>query len=114
MVDNGFRPKQHSIWSNMCASQFKSKTPWYFVSRYPYITSGCVCLWSFFGFGHGKGPHDGAGAILKWFVRQVQLDVHGPNLQNAINVDLLCNRLSSRLESSYSKERRIVNHFFGM
>jgi hypothetical protein len=40
-------------------------------SQYPYITSGCVCLWSFFGFGHGKDPRDGAGTISKWFVRQV-------------------------------------------
>ncbi len=113
MVDNGFWPKQHWIWSNECTSQFKNKTPWYFVSWYPYIISGCVCLWNFFGSSHGKGLHNGVGIVLKWFIWQVQLDVHGPNLQNAIDVvDLLHNHLSSRPKFSYSKERRIINRHF--
>jgi hypothetical protein len=40
------------------------------------------------------------------------LDVHGPNLQNAIDVDLLHNYLSSRPNSLYSKEKKIINHLF--
>lgn len=40
-------------------------------------------LWSFFGNGHGKGPHDGVGAMIKRFLRREQLDVHGAKLQNA-------------------------------
>jgi hypothetical protein len=32
-------------------------------------------MWNFFGFGHGKGPHDGADVVLKHVIRQVQLDV---------------------------------------
>jgi hypothetical protein len=31
---------------------------------------------------NGKGPHDGAGVVLKRFIWQVQLDVEGPQLQN--------------------------------
>jgi hypothetical protein len=25
-------------------------------------------MWSFFGSGHRKGPHDGAGAVLKRYI----------------------------------------------
>jgi len=32
----------------------------------------------FFGSSHGKGLHDEVGAILKRFIRQVQLDIKGP------------------------------------
>jgi hypothetical protein len=64
------------------ALNFKSKIPWYFVNRYPHLTYGCSCLWSFFGYGHGKGPRDGVGIVLKRFIRQVQLDVEGLQLQN--------------------------------
>jgi hypothetical protein len=30
---------------------------------------------NFFGLGHGKGPHDGASVVLKWFIKQAQFDV---------------------------------------
>jgi hypothetical protein len=43
-------------------------------------------MWSFFGIGHGKGPHDGANAILKRFLRKLGLDVNGPKLQNVKDV----------------------------
>jgi hypothetical protein len=42
------------------------------------------------------GPHDSNGIIFKRFIKQVQLDVHGPNLQNVKDVvNLLLNHLSS-------------------
>ncbi len=40
-------------------------------------------MWSFFGFGHGKGLHDGASAVLKCFIWQAQLNVESHELQNA-------------------------------
>jgi hypothetical protein len=43
-------------------------------------------MWSFFGSGHGKGPHGGVDAVLKQFIRQVQLDVEAHELQNAEHV----------------------------
>jgi hypothetical protein len=53
-------------------------------------------LWSFFGIGHGKGLHDGVGAILKRFIMQAQLDANNPKLQNAKDVvELLRKHLSS-------------------
>jgi hypothetical protein len=113
VVDSGVKPKQHWIWSDGCSSQFKSKVPWFFISRYPDITGGCACLWSFFGSGHGKGPHDGAGAVVKRFIRQVQLDSHGPVLHNALDVvALLREHLTTRPETSYTGDLKHVHRVF--
>jgi hypothetical protein len=68
MVANGYAPKWHWVWNDSCASQFKSSKPWFFVSKYPNFIKGCKMLWSFFGNGHGKGPHDGVGAMIKRFL----------------------------------------------
>jgi hypothetical protein len=40
-------------------------------------------MWSLFGFGHGKGLHNGACVVLKCFIWQEQLDVESLELQNA-------------------------------
>jgi hypothetical protein len=71
-------------------------------------------MWSFFGFGHKKGPHNGASVVLKCFIWQAQLDMEAPKLQNAKQVVfLLKEKLSGRLESSYSSGlRRFVKHIF--
>lgn len=63
-MNSGNRPSKHWIWSNGCSSQFKSKVPWYFVSCYPRMIGGCIRLWNVSGSDHGKGPHDGMGAML--------------------------------------------------
>ena len=80
VVSTGFEPKIHFIYSDGCSSQFKSKVPWAFASRYPILCNDCICQWNFFGPSHGKGPHDGVGAVLKRYIQQAQLDVHGPQL----------------------------------
>jgi hypothetical protein len=69
MVDKRYAPSTHFVWLGNCACQFKSHKPWYLVGRYPNLTSGCVMIWSFFGINNGKGTHDGAGAIIKWFLQ---------------------------------------------
>jgi hypothetical protein len=43
-------------------------------------------MWSFFGSGHGKGPHDGAGAVLKRYIRTAEFDVNGPKLQSTADI----------------------------
>jgi len=86
---DGLSPRWHYVWSNGCANQFKSSKPLYFVSRYPNMTSGCKMMWSFFKNGHGKGPHDGVGVIIKWFIWHKQLNAHGTKLQNVENVNFL-------------------------
>ena len=112
VVQGGFTPKHHWIWSDGCANQFKSRVPWYFVARYPEITRGCTCMWSFFGTGHGKGPHDGAGAVLKRYIRTAQLDINGLKLQCVAEVvSFLRKELSERPKTVYG-DRRPVNRTF--
>ncbi len=113
MQRNGYAPKQHWVWSDGCAAQFKSSRPWFFVARYPNMTGGCSMLWSFFGSGHGKGPHDGAGAVVKSFIRREQLKSHGTKLQNASDVVVYLKAfLSGRVETSYSGQRKPLERHF--
>ncbi len=50
---------------NGYGSQFKSEKKFNFVNHCPYLTSVCNYMWSFFASGHGKGPHDGAGVVIR-------------------------------------------------
>jgi hypothetical protein len=47
-------------------------------------------LWSYFGFGHGKGVHDGAGALLKQSIRTEQMKMESPKLQTVADVVAFC------------------------
>ena len=60
------------MWSDGAASQLKGRRPFYFVGRYPPETD-LEMRWNFFGFGHGKGEHDGAGAVIKRALTHEQL-----------------------------------------
>lgn len=51
----GFKPREHWVYSDGCAAQFKGAKSMYFVARYPGLTNGCLMRWNFFGSGHGKG-----------------------------------------------------------
>lgn len=113
MVSAGYAPKCHFVWSDGCASQFKSSKPWYFVSQYPAMTNGCEMMWSFFGSAHGKGPHDGAGAVVKRFIRKEQLNAHGAKLTCAADVvQFLKENLAERPESSYTGARKPMKRMF--
>jgi hypothetical protein len=48
VLDGGFHPKNHWIWSDEYSSQFMSKISWFFVTWYPYLTDGCNMTWNFF------------------------------------------------------------------
>lgn len=55
LIDGGFKPRQHWVFSDGCAAQFKGARAMYFAARYPSLTDGCKMMWNFFGSGHGKG-----------------------------------------------------------
>jgi hypothetical protein len=114
MVEEGYAPFTHFVWSDGCANQFKSHKPWYFEGCYPNLIGGCVIIWSFFGMGHGKGVHDGVGAIIKWFfLWQKQLNAHGVPLRNATNVvSFLRKSLFERLETSYIGHYKPIKRTF--
>ena len=77
--------RQHWVWSDGAASQFKAKRPFYFVGRYQSLT-GLSMIWNFFESGHGKGEHDGAGAVIKRALTHEQLKADGEVLKNAGDV----------------------------
>jgi hypothetical protein len=93
-------------------AQFKSIKPWYFVSRYPSTTNGCKIVWSFFGSGHGKDPHDRASVVVKRFIWCEQLNPHGHKLTNVEEVDFLREHLSYPLESTYVGKRKPLHQIF--
>jgi hypothetical protein len=69
-------------------------------------------IWSFFGSSHGKGPHDGACAIVKGFLKKEQQNVHAEKLQNVKEVvTFLKKHLSYRLETTLSGERKPFKRF---
>jgi hypothetical protein len=113
VVESGFIPRNHWIWSDGCSGQFKSHVPWFFVARYSEVIGGCNCMWSFIGSGHGKGPHDGAGAVLKQYIQTAQLDVNGPKLQYTADiVRFLREKLSHRPATSYTERRPVSRTFW--
>jgi len=68
----------------------KAQNPSFFVNKYPNMTNGCKTTWNFFGDGHGKGPHDGVGVVIKRLIQNEQLDANGGKLQNASSI--ICSR----------------------
>lgn len=54
--------------------QFRSYSAHCWSCRYPGHTvseelpNGCFMDWNYWGTGHGKGPHNGAGACLKLII----------------------------------------------
>jgi hypothetical protein len=76
------------------------------------MTNAYKMIWSFFGSGHGKGPHDGARVVIKRFLKKEQLNVHGEKLQNVEKVvTLLKKHLSNKLETSYVNVRKPIKRF---
>ena len=114
----GCYPKRHVVWSDGCACQFKGARAWFFVSRYPNLTScdqlplGCAMQWNYWGSGHGKGPHDGAGACLKRALRKEQLKPYGARLQNATDVvDFLKSSMNKEHAAYAGARREVIRHF---
>jgi hypothetical protein len=58
-------------------------------------------LWSFFGTCHGKGKHDGVGAVVKQVLRSKQLNSNGLLMRNAKDVHFLQTTKTTCAASSY-------------
>ena len=89
------------------------------LSRYPSTTvmeglpNGCRMVWSYFGSGHGKGLHDGAGAMLKCAIRSEEMNFESrTKLQSAADVVDFCNRKEREEHRAYGKARRNLIRYF--
>ncbi|KAL2611509.1 hypothetical protein R1flu_023201 [Riccia fluitans] len=58
--------------------------------RYPRTTGGKSMMWNFFYSGHGKGEHDGQGAVLKCRFRQHQMSRPEGRFDRAADVVGFC------------------------
>ena len=85
LKDQGLVFNKHWVWSDGAASQFKAARPFYFVARYFKLTA-VQMSWNFSASGHGKGEHDGAGAVVKRALTNEQLKSDGATLKNAGDV----------------------------
>ncbi|KAH9311061.1 hypothetical protein KI387_026096, partial [Taxus chinensis] len=87
----GIQIDHHFVWSDGCASQFKSSRPFFALSRY-HRHHKIPHLWSFFESGHGKGEHDGAGACIKRALKKQSFDYEGDRLIDAHTVVEWCKK----------------------
>ena len=110
--DQGLSFIKHWVWSDGAASQFKAKQPFYFVARYWSLT-GMEMNWNFFCSGHGKGEHDGAGAVTERALTHEQLKQHSVQLNCAAEVvSFLRMHLSTGATVMYDKQKREVSRVF--
>ena len=86
--------------------------------RYPGLTaseelpSGCKIDWNYWGTGHGKGPHDGAGACVKQALRREQVKEDSVKLHNATNVVNFLRVDMNLPHAAYPSARQhVVRHF---
>lgn len=101
LKERGMTMEKRQDWFDGCSGQFKSAHAWYFVARFEGLT-GVSMSWSLFALGHGKGEHDGAGAVIKSALRKHQLLEDDTPLSNAAEVVELCREsLSGAAVSSY-------------
>lgn len=108
----GVSLKEHWVWSDGAASQFKAKRPFYFVARYGTLT-GLKMTWNFSGSGHGKGEHDGAGAVIKRHLTHEQLKPDCIKLQCAADVvPFLRETMSDGAIATYASKVRPVTRVF--
>lgn len=98
--------------------EFRSYSAHCWSCRYPGLTvseelpNGCFMDWNYWGTGHGKGPHDGAGACLKQALRKEQLKIDSVKLQNAQDVVQFLNGNMNVPHAAYPKARQPVNRHF--
>ena len=90
-----------------CAAlQFKAKRPFYFVARYKGMTK-MMMSHQFFGFGHKKGEHNGAGAMVKQTLTCEQLLANIIKLQCTVDaMNFLKEKCSHEATSTFKLAKK--------
>ena len=76
------------------------------------LPTGCKMDWHFWGTGHGKGPHDGAGACLKQTLRKEQIKPNSIRLHNAADVVSFLKVAMNLANGAYPWAKRVVERHF--
>lgn len=98
--NRGIKIEKHFVWSEGCATQFKSSRPFYALCRYHQNQK--IHVWSFFESGHGKGEHDSARACIKHALRKYQMNYQGLCIKYAHDVVEWCKTHITPNEASTS------------
>jgi hypothetical protein len=69
-------------------------------------------FWSYFGFEHGKGVHDGANTILKQDIKKEYLNMDPRKPQNDVDVVSFCQKWRMEEHVMYLNMIKHVSHFF--
>ena len=94
-------------WDSCVHLRYQSKT----ISAS--LPHGCRMVWSYFVSGHGKGVHDGAGAVLKQEIRKAQMSVDSSlKMQCAEDVVNYCRAKQSEVHAAFPNARREVDKFY--
>ena len=107
---NGVSFKEHWIWSDGCAGQFKSARSFYWLSCLHKETR-IRHTWSFFETGHGKGEHDGAGACVKRALRRYQMSHSASRLKCSKEVVDWCTQNLGHQGHEQARPVRRYKHF---
>ena len=67
LEDTGVTIKHLCLWTDGAAAHFKNRYAMTALTHYQEMFD-CTADWNFNESYHGKGPHDGIGALLKWNV----------------------------------------------
>lgn len=77
------------------------------------LPNGCEMDWNYWGTGHGKGPHDGAGACVKRALRSEQIKIDSIRLHNASDVVNFLRRDMNLPHAAYPSARtQVTRHFY--
>ena len=74
--------KEHWVWLDGCAGQFKSACSFLWLSCL-HRNTDVHHTWRFFEMGHGKGEQNGAGACMKCALRRYQMNHFASRLVNS-------------------------------
>jgi len=78
----------------------------------PFTWVGCKMVWSYFGSRHGKGVHDGVGAIFDQKIRKEQLNMDAKRFQSVAYAVSFYERRQMEKHLAYPNARRQVFRFF--
>ena len=100
--------KEHWVWSNGFAGQFKSVWSFLWLSHL-HINMDVHHTWRFFGTRHGKGEHGSAGAYVKCPLRRYQMNHSTSHLSNSNDVVNWCKQ---NLSHEFNERMGNVRRFF--
>ena len=110
LKNKNIKIEKHFVWSDGCATQFKSARPFYALCRYHRYLN-IPHIWSFFESGHGKGEHDGVGTCIRYALRKYEMEYKGYHINNSHDVVEWCKThfpVPTNIDNTSSQADRVI------